>query len=102
MGGLQPPPLKPRREVQWDARPPGLQYVPPSTLGVHALSYQCQLNSDRSMATRSASIAQTQLDTPSVFLSGILDVPSNVVKASIADSTTMYALHQQLRTQHHF
>ena len=97
-----PPPLKPRREVQWDAHPPGLQYVPPSTLGVHALSYQCQLNSDGFTATRSASVSQTQLDTPSVYLSGILDVPSSVVKASASDSTTMYALHQQLRTQHHF
>ena len=102
IGGLLPPPLKPRREVQWDAHPPGLQYVPPSTLGVHSLSYQGQLNSDGLTATRRASVSQTQLNTPSVHLSGILDVPSSVVKASASDSTTMYASHQQLRTQHHF
>ena len=101
MGGLQPPPLRPRREVEWDAHPPGLQYVPPSTLGVHARSYQCQLSHDRPMSAGSASIVQMQPNSSSIFLSGVLDVPSNVVKASIADSTTMQALHQQLRTQHH-
>ena len=101
MGGLQPPPLRHRREVEWDAHPPGLQYVPPSTLSVHARSYQCQLNHDRPVSAGSASIVQMQPNSVSTFLSGILDVPSNVVKASIADSTTMHALHQQLKTQHH-
>ena len=45
---------------------------------------------------------QTSAAPSSSYLSGTLDVPENVVKASASDSMTMLALHQQLRTQHQF
>ena len=100
IGGLPPPPLRPRRDFQWDAHPPGLQYVPPSKLSVHSISYRCQLTHCNPQLPQEIKVMQTSAAPSSSYLSGTLDVPENVVKASASDSTTMLALHQQLRTQH--
>ena len=96
-----PPPLRARRDFQWDAHPPGLQYVPPSTLSVHSHAYQCHLQFAGSKVTRDASITQSEVVVTREHLSGTLDLPANVVPASAPASTTMYALHHQLKTQHH-
>ena len=102
VGGLPPPPPPPRQRgfPQRDAQPPGLPYIPPAKLSVHSISYSSQLSYCRPHQSLEISRGSTTVAPSTSFLSGTLAVPDHVINASAADSTTMLALHNQLRTQH--
>jgi hypothetical protein len=100
-GGFPPPHHAPRAGMPSMPSLRGLQYEPSAKLSVHAPSFASQLykhqGPDGDHSARSGHKSALWGES----LSLLLDIPTNVVKASASDSTTMLALHHQLKDQHH-
>lgn len=101
MGGLPPPALRKRALPQTPTFGEGLQYSHSTKLAVHssALASQLRIHSHSALAQR-ASDEQLGVHADHC-ISKPLDLPQSLVRATTSDSTTMLALHQQLKEQHH-
>ena len=101
VGGLAPPPLSMRSGAPHDPPCGGLPNVsiaPPLSMRPHSLTNQLALPVSRSRPE--AHQGGISLLEPPPQTSQPLSLDTNVVKPTMADSTTMLALHKQLKSQH--
>lgn len=103
VGGLPPPGpgLRKRALPPTPALGEGLQYCHSNKLAVHSSAFASQLRvHGQSTAVQRPSDVYFGARADHSF-SKPLDLPHSLVRATTSDSTTMLALHQQLKEQHH-
>ena len=101
LGGLAPPSLRKRVLPQAQLSGDGLHYTTPTKLLVHSVAFKCQLAYDSSSASMPGKSKRTFDSSVDHCLSAPMDLSTSVAKPMSADTTTMLALHQQLKEQHH-
>ena len=101
LGGLAPPSLRKRVLPQAQLSGDGLHYTAPTKLLVHSLAFKSQLAYDSSSALMPGKSKRPFDSSDDHCLSAPMDLSTSVAKPMSTDTTTMLALHQQLKEQHH-
>ena len=99
LGGLPPPSPRKRVYPQAHLSNDALHYNAPTKLLVHSMAFKTQLAHVSSPSMQV--IKRPGNPSDDLCLSATLDSSTSVAKPMSTDTTTMLALHQQLKEQHH-
>ena len=100
LGGLPPPSPRKRVYPQAHLSNDGLHYTAPTKLLVHSMAFKTRLAHVSSSPSMQV-IKRPGNSSDDHCLSATLDLSTSVAKPMSTDTTTMLALHQQLKEQHH-
>ena len=101
LGGLAPPSIRKRELPPPTSTCAGFHYSQPAKLQCHSRAFQAQLAVQPPQGGVSEHHNKPWLPQAEFSLSAPLDLPNCVAKLGPSDTTTMLALHQQLKEQHH-